>query len=278
MKYVHTIFDGRNQAGLGSIIQAQLILNAYANKKQKLIFFPGFINLYHWQFENLSKEKYCENLNFFVSKKTSQKKSTTSVFISDIFLVKYWAEFKLEEIIDYNRNKYQEYLPKNKEDKLIVAIHYRTHLKTEIGLVDKNSDRFSSLNFYENAIQYCLERHKEILQFNLYCLNKDQTTLYLSKKYNVIIKDDTSLRTTFSDLRSANILIASKSSLSWSAHLYGLNQYVISQPFWHPWSKSTILLNERGKKIRHNLNLKTLKRKIKSFKYYFFKTKRTDIF
>lgn len=277
MKSYHTIYNGLNRAGFGSLIQAQLILNHYVAQTNKSIFFPGFKNLDHWQNSSKTQEIFCKELNMFFTDKISNSDESESKYINHLFLVKFWAEFNLNNIIKYNRIKYHGIFNKKGNNGFTVAIHYRALLTTDRG-INSESQRFSSKEFYENAIKYCLENYNQKIQFNLFCVNKDETTKYLSDKFDVNVLDNSDLKLTFENLISSDILIASKSSLSWSAHLYGINKLVIAQTFWHPWSKNTILINDRGNQVKSFLNYKPFYRKIKSLKYLFLKYRRTDIF
>jgi len=277
VKLYHTIYNGLSKAGLGSLIQAQLILNHYSFYKNKSIFFPGFKNLDHWQNSNKTQEIFSNELNMFVTDKLSNIDESESKYINHLFLVKFWVEFNLDDIIKYNRIKYQGIFNKKANKEFTVAIHYRALLTSDRG-INSESQRFSSKEFYINAIKYCLENYNQKIQFNLFCVNKDDTTKYLSDKFDVNVLDNSDLKLTYENLIFSDILIASKSSLSWSAHLYGINKLVIAQPFWHPWSKGTVLFNEQGNKKNYHYSYKAIYRKIKSLKYMFLINQKTNIF
>ena len=264
-----TIYDGRNKAGLGSIIQAQLILNAYAKKNKMLTLFPGFKRLDHWQNEAISQEKFSNQLNYFISDPDLKFKFDQRKYISHLFLVKYWSEFNIDYILRTNHNIYKKKFKKNKVK--TISIHYRNFLSTDRG-VNQNDPRFSlSKKYFVNAIKLSRKKLKKNFKVNVYCIKEDHITDYLKKKFDANIRTGVSLKETFYELIVSNVLITSLSSLSWSAHLYGLNDMVISRAFWHPWSGSTILLNNEGKLSSKKITIQLIKRKLSAILYYSFK-------
>ena len=265
-KAYFTLFDGEDKAGFGSIVQAQLILVAYCKLKKASFFFPGFKNLNHWQLEkNKSQIEFSNQLNMFLPIGVDSKKHSKSFFykIDYNYLINCWLEFNCGRIVNILKDIELNYeTPYFEKSKINVVIHYRNHLKTDTDTFDRG---IGDNSYYEHAIKIALSKYSlSDINFILFANRNCDFIEYLNKKYSVKSYLETSLSVTYSHFVLAEVLITSKSSLSWSAHLYGRNKLVVGRHFWHPWYKNTILINSKGK--------------IKLFSFYSFKIKIKSFF
>ena len=189
--------------------------------------------------------------------------------------MKYWLEF--------NINKFSDILSKQefnyKIDSLIfdkgiinVAIHYRVSLPTD-------TDNFQSVRnydedeFFEKSISLIVNKFRYTkFQIHVFTQNTTNFITKIQKAHSVIIHDSMPVYDTFLHFIHADVLVCSKSSLSWSAHLYGKNKLVIGRTFWHPWKRGTILINNKSEIITN------FKRKIIAIKYLFIKNLKSDLY
>tara|TARA_B100000900_G_C20483112_1_gene676305 strand:- start:119 stop:952 length:834 start_codon:yes stop_codon:yes gene_type:complete len=269
LKNYFTIYDGKKLAGFGSLIQAQLVLRAYCKIKKLNYRFPGFTKVHHWQLESKSPELFSSTLNKFYNLPLEELDSN-SVYISHLYLIKFWLEFNINRVIKINNEIYtNNFRVKNR-----VSIHYRVRLKTDTeseSAFKKDNFRYCSQEYYEASIKYCRRILGEKIKIDLFCIHQDSFTDYLKKKYSVNIILDCPIVPTFINFIESKAFITSSSSLSWAAHLYGLNELVIAKPFWHPWKQNSILINNNGKVLKNGLSIPMIKRKITSLSSFYFR-------
>ena len=112
-----------------------------------------------------------------------------------------------------------------------IAIHIRVSNATDINLP---SFRMTDLSYYVSIMNSIRVLHKDkLIKFHIYsqgdksnfsCLDSDETIFHL----------DEPLTKTFIDLVFADILVTSKSSLSYTAALLNTHEIYYNNNFWHP--------------------------------------------
>ena len=256
------------------------------------MFFSGFSNLGH----NINNPILLQNFendlnNFFNFPKLND--NDIKYFIDETFLVKGVAElfknYKLKYIselanrINYNGPQFYNNSFTN------VAVHIRSwnlfdqvnnaatsqfDIQSRDALVPELKDKV--MHYYISAIEKIKNKSKKPINIHLFSQGLPEDFELLTSRFNISLHLDTDLRETFYHLVYADILIASKSSLSWAAHLYGQNKLVIARKdFWHSWYSNNLLLLESNGDISNVFNIKimSITRKIKGafhfFKFYF---------
>jgi len=113
-------------------------------------------------------------------------------------------------------------------DKFNIAVHIRSH-----NIIDgpNNEFRYTDLNYYFDIIQKIKEKYNKDLLFHIYSQNEISDYDKFDKT-NVVFHLNENLFDTFTGLVAADVLIMSKSSLSYSAAILSDGE-IYYQPFWH---------------------------------------------
>lgn len=261
--YVSTTSDGREQAGFGSILQLQLLLYSYCKIYGANYCFTGFKNIAH-NMGNAQKD-FDQKLTKFVNLPKSSR-TLEGLHIPENYLMNQFVGCninRLQEIIStlYDRINYVGPLY-FKDSYFNITIHIRvwnswdlqnnSNVTTEniyqrdIYCKDLNQH---NLKYYKSAINYAVSRAKKPIKLHIFSQGAIEDFNDFSE-YDIEYHLNDDLVSTFYHLVISDVLIASKSSLSWSAHLYGVNKLVIARnDYWHPWYNGTILLGKNGMKI-----------------------------
>jgi hypothetical protein len=104
------------------------------------------------------------------------------------------------------------------------------------------------LNYLKNVINIIKKRVNGSIKIYIFSEGSEDSFRCFLGLGNVEIKVNCDLMETFYHLLSADVLVAAKSSLSWSAHLFGAHRIVIARDdFWHSWNgRNSILVNREG--------------------------------
>jgi hypothetical protein len=245
-----TDLDGNNSEGLGSILQRVMHLYAFGKILNVNIEIPAFKNLTHFQHENKTKDLFHKEINHFLPFKNVEFQSKKSFYISvnflllffgELFLVKKKKHFlKLAKKINYNSKLYFSPTKKN------IAIHIRNlnRLDTDFG------ERREVLNkerhyFYVNLLNSLVKNHNH---YDIHVFSQgDIKEFQFLDSFQIQFHLNVPLIETFYHLMISEILVTANSSLSWTAHLFGLNQKVYSRAsFFHSWYLDTILISKTG--------------------------------
>jgi hypothetical protein len=124
-------------------------------------------------------------------------------------------------------------------DKINVAVHIRCLNKVD---TPGNEYRYTNLKYYFNIIDIIKEKYKDKeLLFHIYSQN-DINDYDEFDKTNIIFHLNENIFDTFIGLVTAEILITSKSSFSYTAAILSDGE-IYYQPFWHKPSEKWIICN-----------------------------------
>jgi len=252
---VYVNYDGKNTEGVGAMVQLQLHGYAYSRIKNCNFYFPGFINLSHFQNTDQTQEIFVSNINKFYNLPSS--KSQNIELIDSRFLLKTWGEQNIKSKRKYieelsNRITYNGEFYFNK-DKLSVVIHIRVLNSQDT--CNANSREYFDFteqkkNYYTNIIDNLQNIHGNDLDIHIFSQGNKNDFLFISEKFKVNLHINDDLLSTIYHMIYADILVTANSSLSYSSHLYGQNKYVYSRKtFSHSWYDGTKFLNENGQII-----------------------------
>lgn len=259
-------YNGNGGAGIGSLLQVQQHAYAYSKLYNYNFYFPGFINLSHWQYTSYqTSEKYCEILNNFFNF-PSEKPYNNEVFLIDEgYLIKKWGEIFLNEKRTFinqlaSRIQYSglNFLKKNQVN---IVVHIRSFNSRDTDktpyreLYEKESPKDSYFTNILTQLTTQLDIHPNIL---IYCQEDPQDYEHYHKNFNANIRINSDILETLYHLTFADVLVTSNSALSWSTHLYSCNKAVISRNnHAHSWYPDTIIADARGQLDNiQNLKLK----------------------
>lgn len=250
MEYYYTRYDGNNQEGLGSILQAQLHLYAYCRMNNKKMFYPGLKNISHYQYTQDTEETFSQKLNNFLNISSDGESGTQ--YIDPSFLIKDWGEkfnqtkkIYISELFDklnYSGNNYFD------KSKTTVSIHIRNVNQQDV-CFDRNREYYSETKkiYFTKLIENLLKIHGSDLDIHIFSQGYESDFEIFTKNFNARLHLNDDIITTIYHLIISDILATSNSSFSWIAHLYGQNKYVYSRNnFFHSWYPSTFFIDNSG--------------------------------
>lgn len=265
----YTTFDGYGAAGLGSLLQLQILLYAYARIKHKRALLARFVNLGHAPEDVLQKDKFIDDINNFFNFPAFNDSLALADHIDEEYLVRFFSEVYLRKKMSYTRElagfiKYNG--PKHFDKSYCnVAIHIRVWNQwdaknnssvrdLEISnreMFNHNSESNYHINFLTAVIDHIKSRTDKELALHIFSEGVESDFSVFSSLPNLSLHIGTNLPETLYHLIFSDVLVTSKSSLSWSAHLFGQNKLVVARAdFWHSWSgANTLLLNEDGNRV-----------------------------
>jgi hypothetical protein len=255
MNRYYTRYDGNNEEGLGSILQSQLHLYAYCRLNKSEQYFPGFVNISHFQYTNQTKEEFNDSLNRFFNIPSTSEISEIK-YIDPNFLIRDWGEKNNHVKIDYIPELYQyinytgiNYFDKNK---LSMSLHIR-NINSQDVCFNQNREYYSKQKkkYFLNLISNINKKHGDNLDIHIFSQGQESEFLEFNDNFNTTLHLNENLITTFYHLMTSDILITSNSSLSWTAHLYNKNKFVYSRNnFFHSWYPSTFFIDFDGNFIK----------------------------
>lgn len=255
MGAIHGRYDGGNYAGIGSIVQIQQHAYAYAKMNNLDFHFPGFKHLSHYQYQDISQDEFCSRITNFYN--IPSDTNDVGQQLDESYLIKRWGEQFLNEKKTYINElskhiKYDGPIYFDKS-KINVAIHIRNENSCDLAndlsvpyreMYQKGGTKDSYfLSIIKNLVNN-LTGKINLLIFSQGNLN-DFSHFLKYDNVNLYINHD--IIETIYHLIFSNILVTSNSSLSWSSHLFGCNNLVISRyNHAHNWYSDTILTDING--------------------------------
>jgi hypothetical protein len=250
----YTRFDGNYTEGIGSILQSQLHLYAYCRING---YYPNLIklsNISHFQYTNKDSKQYDESFNnFFSFFKTSD---IDGDYIDPNWLIRDWGEKNNDKKKQYINELSDKiiYTDKNyfNKDKKTVSVHIRS-INQEDVCNNPNREYYSDLKqkYFVNLINNINYIHGDNLDIHIFSQGEENSFKIFKEKFNCNLHINDNIINTLYHLINSDILVTSNSSLSWCAHLFGVNEFVYSRDnFFHSWYQSTIKVNINGDIIK----------------------------
>jgi hypothetical protein len=281
--FLKTNTDGFGKEGIGSIVQWNILLYGIAKKLNVNFYADPFVNISHYQYNNISKEKWSKDFTKFFNLHLPQKFDVEYDFGGrNQDLLDFIGENKNSEqnilvevdkqfIIDngfplieelYN-NKYLEELKDNivykkksyfSSRKFNISLHLRTlnscdvptYPDMETYLVYKDSSHI------ENTFNILKEKLSD-KKIRVYVHSQGEANIFDdilelgNKNFEVILKLNEHPIDDIYHMSKADLLIMSKSSYSWVAHLLNFNQTLVRENFYQPTYPNRIFLDEEYK-------------------------------
>lgn len=240
----YSLYKGSHAAGIGSLLQIQQHLYAYTRMNNLNFYFPGFSDLAHWEYTNYSQQEYCDILNGFFNFPTVSDNKNLE-FIDDNKLIKQWGEQfndqkqkyikELASLIVYKGDLYFN------PNKTSVALHIRTvNSKDNCFSPQREYYNKDKVTYYIHLLDQIRSIHGDDLDIHVFSQGSEKDFQFLVDSHNVTLHINDNILATIYHLTFSNILIPANSSLSWSAHLYGQNNFVYARPtFSHSWYPDT---------------------------------------
>jgi hypothetical protein len=271
--------DGNNTEGIGAMTQYQIVCYVLSKLYDVGYYFNGFRNLNHYQYFNITKEKWCldinnffnfpiinqlenyENISFYEIQDdlenfiNNNKDKNIIINFNIIKLLKFIDEFiDNESIQSYfkeinNRiildEKFKYYNSNTKN----IAIHIRKFTKTDCclhprrELFDKTKE-----TFYINIIKNIEKLNKNKKQYHIFSQG-DINQFNFLKQLEIDIQfhiEECPIISLYHMINS-NILVTSNSSLSYISHiLKDRDLTLVRNTFFHKWKNNTVLLDING--------------------------------
>ena len=253
---IYTTFDGNNAAGLGSLLQLQQHLYAYAKLNNLEMHFPGFIRLSHYQPYNISQQEFCDKLNSFYN--IPNESDVNPKFVDECFLVRDWGEKFNSEKRPYikdlaNHIKYSG-ISHFKKDKVNVCLHVRVDNNQDNGLVIPDVEIYYKNDFKDLYFRNVINNLKKInpnLNILLFSQGDKENFSHFEEDFGVKLLLNVDIVESLYHLIFADILVTSNSSFSYCSHLFDQNKVVISRDnFFHSWYNTSVLTNKEGNFLR----------------------------
>ena len=277
--FLKTNVDGFGKEGIGSIAQWNLVLYGICKKLEVDFFADPFINISHYQYNNIPKEKWSEDFTKFFNLNKSQKfdveydfggkyqdllnfisenkdcKENVCVEVDKNFIIKNGFPL-IDEIYenDYLKEIKENLVYSNQiyfdENAFNISLHLRalnscdvpTYPEMETYLVYKNSSHIQNIfdilkeRLYDKKV--CVYIHsqgdengfKDLLEFS-------------EENFEIILKLNEHPIDDMYHMSNADLLIMSKSSYSWIAHLLNLNQTLVRDNFYQPTYPNRVFLD-----------------------------------
>jgi hypothetical protein len=281
--FLETNTDGFEKEGIGSVIQWNMLLYGIAKKYNVNFYAKPFVNISHYQYNNIPKEKWSEDFtkffNFHSPKKFdieydfSGKNKDLLDFIEENrdadqnILIEVDKQFIIDNgfpLVEEFYNK--EYLKELKysvvytgesyfsAEKFNVSLHLRalnscdvpTYPDMETYLVYKDASHIKNIiDILKERLsdrKVCLYVHSQGQEDNFENLLK-----FSDENFEVILKLNQHPIDDIYHMSNADLLIMSKSSYSWIAHLLNFNQTLVRENFYQPTYPNRIFLNEEYK-------------------------------
>lgn len=278
--FLETNTNGFEKEGIGSVIQWNILLYGIAKKYNVNFYAKPFVNISHYQYNNVQKEKWSKDfteffnlhsprkfdieydfggknqdlLNFIEENKDTDQNISIEVdkqFIIDNgfpLIEEFYNKQYLKEIKDgivYNGESYFSI------KKFNISLHLRTlnscdvptypdmetylvykdasHIKNIIDILkEKLSDRKVCLYVHSQGEE---DIFKDLLELN-------------EENFEIVLKLNDHPIDDIYHMLNADLLIMSKSSYSWIAHLLNFNQTLVRENFYQPTYPNRIFLDE----------------------------------
>jgi hypothetical protein len=279
MIYLTTNSDGGNTEGIGAMAQYQIFCYCLARHLNVNYSFFGFKNLTHWQYYNVTQEKFETDVNKFFNfpndipsniqdfEKVSISNIDQNIYnlinanrklmidITPAALMKY-GQANIQKI---EKNDWLKPLRSNiqidsnlidsdyKEQSFNVALHIRKYTKTDCDpspIRDLYDD--SKKEYYINLTGSIYEKYKhENLKIHIYAQGTEAEYIFLKSDHVKFHIEEYPLISLYHMIKS-NVFVMANSSLSYIASLYRDNITYKKSNFYHETYSSTKVLNQFG--------------------------------
>jgi hypothetical protein len=272
--YLATNSDGKHTEGIGAMVQYQMACYAAAKMYNLNYAFFGFKNLTHYQYFDITQQKFCDDINLFFSLpnqfdrsedydvmhfdrvdnslldyvKNHNMEDNIICFISPSGLMRF-LENNIKQI---EENGWFQDLKKSLQIPIIqktsgileVSIHIRKLTQTDC---DPNPIRDLYDSSKKQRLVKLIEKIFNITKCNIHIHSQGKEILeiknLLQNQDHIFFHLDEYPIKTLSDLINSDILIAANSSLSYISHLYGNQITLIRDNFYHKTYENTIKLD-----------------------------------
>lgn len=249
---IYTTFNGSNTGGLGSILQLQQHLYAYAKLENLKMHFPGFSGLSHYQPYGISQQEFCDKLNSFYN--IPNESNVDPQFVDECFLVREWGEkfnFKkrphIRELANYIKYNGVSHF---KKDQVNVCLHVRVDNNQDNGLVIPDIEIYYKNDFKDLYFRNVINNLKKInpnLNILLFSQGDKENFSHFEEDFGVKLLLNVDIVESLYHLIFADILVTSNSSFSYCSHLFDQNKVVISRDnFFHSWYNTSVLTDKEG--------------------------------
>jgi hypothetical protein len=291
MIYLKTNSDGFDSEGIGSVIQWHLLLYGICKDLEINFFSDKFVNISHYQYNNISKEKWSNDYTNFFNIYKPQKFDIEYDFDGTIGdLNEFIQENKDVEknicievdkkfIVDngfslLNEIFYNDYLKDIRENlnyqketyfdptKYNISIHLRSLNNCDVPTYPS----METYHVYKNAndIKNIFDILKEKYYNKSVCVyvhsqgdEKDFQDLveFSTDNFQVILKLNQHPIDDIYHMSNSDVFIMSKSSYSWICHLLNPNQTIVRDDFYQPTYPNRVLLDSNYKFNPNDLKL-----------------------
>jgi hypothetical protein len=272
--YIATNSDGKGTEGIGAMAQYQMACYALAKVYGVSYSFSGFKNLTHYQYFDVTQQKFCEDVNdYFRFPNEFNQNCDYEVEIFDSIDNRFTQVLKLntdseenvlcivspKALMDWlqanvdfiNSNGYlkqlrnQSHAIKPENGKLNIAVHVRKFTQTDC---DPNPvrDLFDSSKL-KRLVELCstLSTTMKNSEIHVYSQGNDLEVLPgLVKDGNIRLHLDEYPTLSLDGMINSDVLVAANSSLSYVAHLFGKPVTLVRDSFYHKMiSSNTIYMD-----------------------------------
>ena len=277
--FLKTNANGFGKEGICSVAQWNLVLYGICKKLEVDFFADPFINISHYQYNNIPKEKWSEDFTKFFNLNKSQK-----------FDVEYDFSGKYQDLLDViDENK-------NSQKNICIEVDKNFIVQNVFSIIDQFFENQYLKNITQNLVyrkQSYFDSTKYNISLHLRSLNSCDVPTYPEMETYLVYKDSSHIKNIFDILKeklcdkkvcvyihsqgdknnfidllefseenfevvlklnehpiddmyhmsNADLLIMSKSSYSWISHLLNFNQTLVRDNFYQPIYPNRIFLD-----------------------------------
>ena len=277
--FLETNTNGFDAEGIGSVAQWNLVLYGLCKKLGVNFFAKPFVNINHYQYNNIPKDKWSEDFTKFFNLNKSQK-----------FDVEYDFSGKYQDLLDViDENK-------NSQKNICIEVDKNFIVQNGFSIIDQFFENQYLKNITQNLVyrkQSYFDSTKYNISLHLRSLNSCDVPTYPEMETYLVYKDSSHIKNIFDILKeklcdkkvcvyihsqgdknnfidllefseenfevvlklnehpiddmyhmsNADLLIMSKSSYSWISHLLNFNQTLVRDNFYQPTYPNRIFLD-----------------------------------
>jgi hypothetical protein len=277
--FLETNTNGFDAEGIGSVAQWNLVLYGLCKKLGVNFFAKPFVNINHYQYNNIPKDKWSEDFTKFFNLNKSQK-----------FDVEYDFSGKYQDLLDViDENK-------NSQKNICIEVDKNFIVQNGFSIIDQFFENQYLKNITQNLVyrkQSYFDSTKYNISLHLRSLNSCDVPTYPEMETYLVYKDSSHIKNIFDILKeklcdkkvcvyihsqgdknnfidllefseenfevvlklnehpiddiyhmsNADLLIMSKSSYSWISHLLNFNQTLVRDNFYQPIYPNRIFLD-----------------------------------